>query len=271
MFEGAAVREHHQEFLEDPHWSTGLGSKTIPEKLKHDAIVEALFEIRFSMSTIPEVFFGRIADYETWKNFKQTQLPFYQIPAVMRQADPNLRYQPLFALTEEGEQRAVRIGPQAIVYSRGMPYVGWKTFKAELEQVIDAMFMKADDLKVERLGLRYLNALRDDLHGIQSVSDLDLKLEIAGERIAESVNINTTTDGGSDTGCTVRIATTDVIQGNLPPSTSVYVDVDVFTKEGFTTADKGFVKDWIERAHAKEKVHFFRLLKESTIASLRER
>src|ERR1039458_8731322 len=88
MIGGAAVREHHQEFLDGPRWSTGLGSKPIPEKLKHDAIVEALFEGLFSMSTIPEVFFGRIAEYETWKNFKQTQLPFYQIPAVMRQADP---------------------------------------------------------------------------------------------------------------------------------------------------------------------------------------
>lgn len=271
MIGGAAVREHHQEFLEGPHWSTGLGNKPIPEKLKHDAIVEALFEVRFSMSTIPEVFFGRIAEYETWKSFKQSQLPFYQIPAVMRQADPNLRYQPLFALTEEGQQRAVRIGPQAIVYSRGMPYVGWKVFKLELEQVIAAIFMKADDLKIERLGLRYLNALRHDLHGIRSISDLDLKLEIAGECIEESVNINTTTDGASDTACTLRIATTDVIQGNLPPGTSVYVDVDVFTKEGFTTSDQDFVKDWIGRAHTKEKAHFFRLLKESTISSLTEK
>jgi hypothetical protein len=36
---------------------TAGGGKSIPVKLKDDAIVEALFEIRFEMTTIPEVFF----------------------------------------------------------------------------------------------------------------------------------------------------------------------------------------------------------------------
>ena len=36
--------------------------KHIPAKLKHDAIVEALLEVRFDMTTVPEVLFGRLAD-----------------------------------------------------------------------------------------------------------------------------------------------------------------------------------------------------------------
>jgi uncharacterized protein (TIGR04255 family) len=86
------------------------------------------------------------------------------------------------------------------------------------------------------------------------------------------MNVNVTADGASDTACTVRIATTDIIRGNLPPSTSVYVDVDVFTgKEGFETTDQDFVKQWIEKAHTKEKAQFFQLLTPETIESLREK
>ena len=36
--------------------------KAILEKLKQDAIAEAVFEARFDTSTIPEVLFGRLTD-----------------------------------------------------------------------------------------------------------------------------------------------------------------------------------------------------------------
>jgi uncharacterized protein (TIGR04255 family) len=251
---------------------TAGGGKSIPVKLKDDAIVEALFEIRFEMTTIPEVFFGRLAEYAPWKGFTQAPMPAYNLPAALRQADPNLRYQPIFALVEGGG-RAVRIGPQVLSYHRLAPYVGWAKFKPELDEVIAGVFEKADALRVERLGLRYLNALRTDVHGIRSISDLNLKFEIASERIFGNANINFTTGDSSDTACTVRIATTEFIQGALPENTSVYVyvDVDVFTKQGFETKDRTVVKDWIEAAHTREKEQFFRLLTETTIESLKEK
>ena len=250
-------------------------SRIVPEKLKNDAIVEAIFEIRFSMSAVPEVLIGRVSEYAPWKNFKQISLPASQVPPAFRQADPNLRYQPIVRLIDEQQKRAVSIGGNVISYSRGMPYIGWKSFKPELDQVIAGVFQKASPLHVERLGLRYLNALQYDLHGIRSIADLNLTLEIANERITGSANLNFTTDGTSDTACTVRIATTDFVQvqqGAMPPTTSVYVDVDVFTNSlGFGTTNQEFVRDWIERAHSKEKIQFFRLLTESTIESLREK
>lgn len=250
---------------------TAGGSKPIPVKLKHDAIVEALFEIRFAMTTIPEVFIGRLAEYAPWKGFTQAPMPASNIPPFIRQADPNFRYQPVFALIDNTAGRAVRIGPQVLSYHRRMPYVGWAEFKPELVEVIAGVFQKTDGLRVERLGLRYLNALRTDVHGIRLISDLDLKLEVSGERIAGNANLNFTTADSSDTICTVRIATTEFIHGELPENTSVYVDVDVSTKPGFETKDQAFVRDWIEAAHAKEKEQFFRLLSETTIESLKEK
>jgi uncharacterized protein (TIGR04255 family) len=248
-----------------------VDAKPIPTKLKNDAIVEVAFEIRFTTSTIPEVLFGRISEFGPWVDFSQSSLPISQIPLTVRQADPNLRFQPIFAMINEGDKRAVRVGSNTIAYTRGMPYVGWERLKLELRQVIDALFEKAQKLRVERLGLRYLNALRRDLHGIQSITDLDLSLEIENERISDHVNINLTFDPAGDTTCTVRIATPEFVQGLVPPGTSVYVDVDVFTnEEGFVTTDRNFVESWIERAHQREKEQFFRLLPPSTIESLRE-
>jgi uncharacterized protein (TIGR04255 family) len=244
----------------------------VPEKLKNDAIVEALFEVRFTTSTLPEILFGRISDYEPWKGFEQSVLPLAQIPLAMRQGDPNLRYQPVFALVDREHKRAIRIGTSALVYSRGIPYIGWNVFKPELENVISSLFKATNGIAIERMGLRYLNALRRDLHGIGSIADLNFRLAIAGEPVTANANVNITFDELSDTACTVRIATPDFIQGPLPPSTSVYVDVDVFTNQiEFSTNDRKFVASWIERAHTREKEHFFRLLTKSTLDVLVEK
>jgi uncharacterized protein (TIGR04255 family) len=243
--------------------------KPVPKKLKNDAIVEALLEVRFETETMPEILFGRLADYGPWKGFTQRRLPAYDLPAVMRQADPNLRFHPVFELSSE--QRAVRIGPRVISYHRAVPYVGWERFWPELGETISGIFEKANGLVIHRLGLRYLNALRPDLHGVGSISDLDLEIKVASERVTGNVNLNFTVDVPNNTACTVRIATTEFVQGNLPPNTSVYVDVDVFTKDGFETRERKTVENWVRAAHDNEKGQFFRLLTDQTIEALEER
>ena len=244
--------------------------RAVPTMLKHDAIVEAVVEIRFDMrqGTIPEIFFGRLAEYPPWKGFEQRPMPAYQIPAPLRQADPNLRFQPVFELAASDKKRAIRVGQYVLSYHRLTPYVGWARFKDELYEAIDELFSATEGLTVRRLGLRYINALQTDLHGIGSILDLDLRLTIADEDISRNVNINFTTEVSADTMCTVRIATAEFVQGQLPPNSSVYIDVDVFTKDPFKTEDKAEVKRWVELAHTKEKERFFQLLKDETVDSL---
>jgi uncharacterized protein (TIGR04255 family) len=98
-----------------------------------------------------------------------------------------------------------------------------------------------------------------------------LNINVASARVAGNVNLNFTADVASNAACMVRIATTDFVQGNLPPNTSVYVDVDVFTKEGFETKERRAVENWVTAAHDKEKEQFFRLLTDRSIEALKER
>jgi uncharacterized protein (TIGR04255 family) len=245
-------------------------NKALPEKLRHDAIIEAVFEVRFDMTMIPEIFFGQLAEYEPWKRFEQQRMPAYAIPTPLRQADLNLRFQPVFELREAKGHRSVRIGANVFSYHLMFPYIGGDEFMLELSEAIDILFKKAKGLNVRRLGFRYINALIPDIHGIRSISALDLKLAIAGESVSNQVNINFTKDLSVDTLCTVRIATPDFVQGTLPPNTVVMIDVDVFTKESFRTKENTKVKRWVEYAHAEEKKQFFRLLTDETIDFLKE-
>jgi len=246
-------------------------NKALPEKLRHDAIIEAIFEVRFDMTVmIPEIFFGQLAACELWKKFEQHRMPAYAIPTPLRQADVNLRFQPVFELREAKGHRSVRIGSNVFSYHQMSPYVGGDKFILELSEAIDILFEKAKGLNVRRLGFRYINALIPDIHDIRSIAALDLKLAIAGESVSDQVNINYTKDLSDDTRCTVRIATPDFVQGVLPPNTAVMIDVDVFTKDSFRTKENTKVKEWVKYAHIKEKEQFFRLLTDKTIDFLKE-
>jgi uncharacterized protein (TIGR04255 family) len=244
-----------------------LPKKRIPTRLRHDAIAEALLEVRFSMATIPEIFLGRIADSAPWNGFEQGRMPAYDLPAFVRQNDPNLRYQPIFELHNVAKSRALRIGGEVLSYHRLPPYESWEQFKPELDSAIDALFAHAKKLTIRRLGLRYINAIKEDLHQISSIAELDLTVAVETRPIGGNLNVNFTTDLSADTQCTVRVATPEFAQG-LPAKSCALIDVDVFTKDSFVTEDAEKVKQWVMEAHTWEKEQFFRLLTQQTIDAL---
>jgi uncharacterized protein (TIGR04255 family) len=132
------------------------------------------------------------------------------------------------------------------------------------------LFSSVEDLNVRRIGLRYINALTPKLHGIHSIRDLDIDMKIAGENIQGNVNLNFTTELSNNSKSMVRIATPEFVGGVIPENTTIVIDVDVFTKEGFKTKAIGDVESWIVFAHHKEKEEFFHLLPENIIQSLKE-
>jgi uncharacterized protein (TIGR04255 family) len=113
--------------------------------------------------------------------------------------------------------------------------------------------------------------MRPELHGISSISELDLTVAVESEAVAGNVNVNFTSDLSDDTQCTVRVATIEFVQGTLPPNSRVLIDVDVFSKEAFKTKDAQKVKQWVQAAHTMEKEQFFRLLTDTTIDAIEEK
>lgn len=242
----------------------------LPKKLKNDAIVEALLELRFESKGTPEVFFGRFIDHQNWRDWTERKLPAYNLPAQIRSFDPNFQFAPVIELVDEQNKTILRIGPSVVSYHRQAPYVGWEKFKPELDKFAATLFETAKDAVVRRIGLRYLNALQPNVHGIRGLTNLDLAITVSGDSVSDEANLNFAMQLERDSTCIVRIATPQFLQGPKPEGTSVFVDVDVFTKEGFQTRDKNAVNAWVEFAHTQEKAHFFGLFKQETIDRLRE-
>jgi uncharacterized protein (TIGR04255 family) len=240
----------------------------LPKKLKSDAIVEAIFELRFEGLAVPELYYGRMADHPLWKGFTVNDMPFRQLPAAMR-VDPNMRYLPALELAA-ADRTALRLGPYSLAYHHLAPYVGWELFKPRLAKVVDSLFDTAQGITVQRIGLRYLNVLTSSAHRIDSFEDLDIELLDADGPINSNLNINFIRRPSTSTSCAVRIATPEFAQPQLPPGTRVVVDIDVYTEPGFSTNDRAVIGQWTEEAHGYEKSAFFQLLKQSAIDDLTE-
>ena len=151
----------------------------LPAKLKHDAIVEAVVEVRFELdsSFVPEIFIGRFADNAPWRSFRPARLVTADIPARLRQTDPTLRYMPSIEMTSQDGGIVLRIGPSSVAYIRRAPYPGWtNSFGNELRNVVERLYQVAPAVPVTRLGIRYVNALRSDLHVIKGIGDLAISV-----------------------------------------------------------------------------------------------
>jgi len=242
----------------------------IPTKLKHDAIMEAVFEIRFHSSDLPEVVVGRLADREEWAAFSKSQQPISNLPAQFRRADPNLRFEPLLQLQDQTSGRLVRIGEQVISYHVMAPYCGWTQFHNELDALISWLFKRFTDFKVLRLGLRYIDALRSDLHSITDLSSLNLKVSVGEKEIGENFMLHFFESLSDSHDQIIRVTSKKFVSGPIPDGATVVTDIDIFTPDSYETCSAGYVGDWLNKAHAFGKTSFFNLLPEAVLQALAE-
>jgi uncharacterized protein (TIGR04255 family) len=244
----------------------------IPERLKEDAVIEAVLEIRFdSTEAIPEITVGRLADRLEWKNFRRHRLPISELPEQIRLSDPNLRVQPIIELVAPDGIRTVKIGTNVLSFHNTKRYLGWDAaLKNELNSTVEFLFSKVDGIKVRRIGLRYINGLTEEKHFVKSAaSDLNIGITLKDKPLTGPFNLNFIVDNGKLVTVT-RIATKGMVQGDIPVNLSAYIDIDTSTQDGFISENKDEVNQIIEDAHTVLKTAFFDLLPEKVIKRLED-
>src|SRR5262245_16365579 len=113
---------------------------SLPTKLKNDAIVEAVFELRFTCGLPSELVIGRLAALSVVQGFDAQRLPTADIPELLRQQDANLRYQPSLQLTQTMPSRMARLGGSLISYHVLAPYPGWTVFSGVIRTLVRDVF-----------------------------------------------------------------------------------------------------------------------------------
>ena len=244
----------------------------LPDKLKIDAIAEAICEVRFESvesRDLPELAVSRLAEFSEWKMFKKQRLPIWDIPAPMRMRDPNLKNQPLMELRNADGTRIVKFGANVFSYHVLAPYPGWAAFQPELGEVLEFLFQAFEDFSAKRIGFRYINILNEVDHGLRDITQLNLSVAVAEDQLNCPLNLNfiEELENKSHTAM-VRVASPEFV--TAPPEIvfSASIDIDVYTPIEFSTNDINFALGWIETAHGFEKKEFFNLFTNEMLAEL---
>lgn len=248
----------------------------LPSKLTDDSIVEAIFEIRFSTSSIEELVVGRMARWadDNFNEISPARTGAADIPAPIRDNDENLRFQSLLEISAKGPEggaRKIRIGGKSFSHITKDRYCGWDNWRSELKDAVKKLYSEVDDLAVVRLGLRYINALTHDRHFVMGPESLDIAIEISGKKIAKGLNLNVVELVGPEHRVLYRVSDAGFWIRPDSDSTTLIVDIDVATPEGVAPKNEKQVLDWLELAHKHEKRAFFGMLPSDLIDRLEER
>jgi uncharacterized protein (TIGR04255 family) len=241
----------------------------LPKKLKKDAILEAICELRFETDELDELVVGRLSENAPWESFTRIRLPLSDFPAPLRKADANLRYQPVVELRDPNSPRLVKIGSNVISAHVMAPYCGWTEYRPHLHEVLNVLFKKFQ-VRLSRIGLRYINAITPNDHHIGDIGSLTLQIKIDHERLQIPFTLAYVKEEG-DINSIVKVASPKLVTGaSLPPEFVALIDVDVSTPDSFPIDDAQVAKDWLERAHTREKEEFFRLWPEQALRDATE-
>lgn len=163
--------------------------RDLPRKLKKDAVAEALLEVRFDSTELGELVVGKLASHEMWKGFASTRLPLADIPAPIRQADPNLAYQAVLERRNSDTTRVVKFGDRVFSYHALPPYPGWDLLEPELLRAMEIVFVSVDGFTAKRFGFRYINVLTPE-HSVHGAETLNFNVAVARAPLGAPLNLN---------------------------------------------------------------------------------
>jgi uncharacterized protein (TIGR04255 family) len=244
----------------------------LPRKLKNDAIVEALLEIRFESSDLSPTIVGKLSDLSFCMDLEAgSRLPPSDIPETIREQDPNLRFQAHVERRDSNNTKAIRIGPRVVSVHYYAPYPGWDEIEGQLKSLLTELFSKLSDLKILRLGLRYINIMQSSLHHIRNPSELTLSASIAGTPL-NAMNLAYPAHGDENHVAIVKVASSQFVQSALalPNDMAAAIDIDVFTPNTLVDHSLEFCAEWLDNAHAIEKQSFFGLIPQPILEKLIE-
>lgn len=234
----------------------------LPKQLGNCPLVDALIEIRFTSALDRNAVFGYI--YGLIKDSYPSRvinLPISQIPAQVRDNDPNLQFKPLYRL--EGKDTILQLGPDVICLSSKIPYIGWDNLSRAAENIFEKLSQAGAIQRVLRLGHRYVNFFEGNIE-----DKLNMSVKFVNKYQTLNMQIRSEVCDGNFIN-TLQYSNSAVYR---PTPASIekkgsLIDIDTFRMYD----DNHFlenISNEINAAHSSEKALFYSLLKDSFILDL---
>lgn len=237
--------------------------KQLPSKIEPCPLIDALIEIRFEALWAPSAVFGLI--YNEIKDSYSgnvINLPILQIPEQMRNADPNLKFKPLYRI--EGEKAILQIGPDVFGISSRIPYIGWDEFCDHSATLINKIIQAKIVKRVLRLGHRYVNFFEGDI-----LDNLTVQVSLGNDCEMENLLIRSEIKDGDFVNI-MQLSNCAQYKSPSMNKGALGTIIDIDTIREYNTEDYFIthVEQELNMAHRCEKKLFFSLLKPRFLGSL---
>ena len=158
----------------------------LPTILKHEPLVDAVFEIRLSESApLADILPGFLLRELDTKP-KIIRLPAADLPHPVRSNDPSLQFTPIQRL--ELERYNILIGDRNFVIGCKLPYPKWPSFRTEILKIVRNISNANIEGKVQRYSVKYVNLLESVGHTNQ-LNKISINANLGGVEISEADHI----------------------------------------------------------------------------------
>jgi len=226
----------------------------LPKKITPCPIIESVVEIRFDSAIPPDAIFGVV--YHSFKEIfpnKPKNLPILQLPAQIRNNDPNLLYKAHYRLSDN--IFLFQVGPKSISLINKGEYVGWSVFSPKIKEC----FQKVKEIQIikdtKRFGLRYINFFEE----LNIYDKINLKLSLNEKSLTSNKIVLRTSLPKEEFICNLRISNDSKME-QVEKLGSI-IDIDVYREEDGKSIIEQFDRI-LEEAHNTEKEIFFSSFKE---------
>lgn len=228
-----------------------LEIEKIPKKITPCPITEAVVELRFE-SEVPADLVSALI-YNGVRTFFPSleKLPVMELPAAIRDSDPNLRFSPHYKASNK--DFTLQIGPRSFSVFCPKEYKGWNQFFDQITSVYNVINQLSVINKPIRIGLRYISFFEK----INIFEKIKIELNLASISLINENNVLRTEFNQKEFKHTLQIANGALFNNRVKGSS---IDIDV-SKEGSPIVLSDFLK-LVEQAHEAEKQLFFGILKD---------
>ncbi|HZF61502.1 MAG TPA: TIGR04255 family protein [Desulfovibrio sp.] len=229
----------------------------LPQKISPCPVVEAVVEIRFEPCVPGDAVFGLLYT-GIREDFPQSEAhPVLQIPEMIRDQDPMLRYTPHYKLLKDNF--ALQIGPRVLSISTVSGYPGWNSFTPMIKLILGKFFAANIAKNIERVGVRYINLF--DLNIFQKMS-IDFKSNDVDFRLNSSTVSSTVLNDKTISQLRISNEAKAIVDGKEMSGSIIDIDTYVLSPD----YDEKNVFEKIEVCHVDEKNMFFSILLPEFIA-----
>jgi len=232
-----------------------LNSVKLPKKINPCPILESIVEFRFESSFPHDAIFGII--YNRFKNeyTNLQELPILQIPEVLRNKDPLLKYRPYYKLSSEDNKFLFQIGARVFSLINVKPYDGWSIFSKKIKNLIKNINELSIVNSYKRIGIRYINGFEFNIF-----DKINLFINLSDKKLTDLNSTLRMEVPSSQFISTLQIINNAEIKKPKMTGKGSIIDIDTHIENLGND-----IIGTVEQGHLEEKKLFFTLLQQDFI------